>query len=534
MSRIFLSHASADSREAAALKAWLIEADPGLADEIFLDLDRHTGIPAGVRWKEALRRANDRCEAVVCLLSDNWDASHECKVEYRNAEDLNKPIFVVRLEPLTSQDITSEWQRCDLFGVGPKTSISVDGDPRPVEFLTEGLLRLRDGLRAAGIGADTFAWPPADEPDRAPYRGWQPLHEVDAAVYFGRDVQIGRALNVIRELRNADGGHLFVVLGPSGVGKSSFLRAGLLPRLRRDDRHFLPMGIVRPQRNALTGDGGFAQSIHELRTGLGLPEPGLGDIKKGVRDVGRVRSWLTEAQRVAQNRMIDPADAVPPTLVLPIDQAEELFGVDAGEQASALLDVLAGLLDPDDNSLPMIVIATIRADRYEPLQTAPQLATVQVRPFDDLKPMPQAQFKEVICGPARRAGEAGSRLTIAPELVDRLLEDWSRGADTLPLLSLTLARLFQDYGGGGITLAEYEAMGGLRHVVQSEVDELLSSDPVVRQRQLDILRSAFVPWLATVNPDNDQPMRRVARWSDLPSESHSLLDAVRRQAIVGA
>ena len=173
----------------------------------------------------------------------------------------------------------------------------------------------------------------------------------------------------------------------------------------------------------------------------------------------------------------------------------------------------------------MIVIATIRADRYEPLQTAPQLATVQVRPFDDLKPMPQAQFKEVICGPARRAGEAGSRLTIAPELVDRLLEDWSRGADTLPLLSLTLARLYQDYGGGGITLAEYEAMGGLRHVVQSEVDELLSLDPVARQRQLDILRSAFVPWLATVNPDNDQPMRRVARWSDLPPESHSLLEA---------
>ena len=107
----------------------------------------------------------------------------------------------------------------------------------------------------------------------------------------------------------------------------------------------------------------------------------------------------------------------------------------------------------------MIVIATVRADRYEPLQTAPQLAAIQVRPFDDLKPMPQAQFKEVICGPARRAAEAGSRLAIAPELVDRLLDDWSRGADTLPLLSLTLARLYQDYGGGEITLAEYERDG---------------------------------------------------------------------------
>ena len=215
-----------------------------------------------MRWKDALRRANERCEAVVCLLSANWDASHECKAEYRNAEQLNKPIFTARLEPLAGHDITSEWQRCDLFGDGPKTAILVDGEQEPVEFLTDGLLRLHDGLRRAGIGADTFGWPPSGEPDRAPYRGWQPLEEVDAAVYFGRDAQIGRALTVIRELRSAEGGHLFVVLGPSGVGKSSFLRAGLLPRLRRDDRHFLPMGIVRPQRNALTGDGGLAQSIH--------------------------------------------------------------------------------------------------------------------------------------------------------------------------------------------------------------------------------------------------------------------------------
>ncbi|OBJ96894.1 hypothetical protein A5746_31430 [Mycolicibacterium conceptionense] len=524
MSRIFLSHSSADNRQAIALKAWLIEQDPGLADEIFLDLDRRTGIPAGVRWKEALRRANERCEAVICLLSDSWEASHECKLEYRHAEDLNKPIFTVRLQALSGSDITSEWQRCDVFGDGPKTSVAVDEGAEPVEFLTEGLLRLRDGLRAAGIGADTFAWPPAGEPDRAPYRGWQPLQEVDAAVYFGRDAQIGRALTVIRELRSADGGRLFVVLGPSGVGKSSFLRAGLLPRLRRDDRHFLPMPIVRPQRNALTGDGGLAQSIYDLRVAAGLPQPGLGDIKRGVRDVGRVRYWLTEAQLAAQNRILDPAGTAPPSLVLPIDQAEELFGVDAGEQAGAFLDVLSGLLDPDDDSLSLIVTATIRSDRYEPLQTAPQLATVNVRPFDDLKPMPQAQFKEVICGPARRAAEAGSRLSIAHELVDRLLEDWSRGADTLPLLSLTLSRLYRDYGDGEITLAEYQAMGGLPGVVENEIDELLAADPAARQRQLDVLRSAFVPWLATVNPDNDQPMRRVARWTDLPPESHALLD----------
>ena len=75
VSRVFLSHSSRDSVAALALKIWLERAEPGLVDEIFLDLDPDTGIPAGVRWKEALRRANERCEAVICLLSQHWDSS---------------------------------------------------------------------------------------------------------------------------------------------------------------------------------------------------------------------------------------------------------------------------------------------------------------------------------------------------------------------------------------------------------------------------------------------------------------------------
>ncbi|MFD3429169.1 nSTAND1 domain-containing NTPase [Nocardia fluminea] len=528
--RLFLSHSSRDSHEAIALRAWLIEAEPGLAGEIFLDLDPHDGIPSGVRWKDELRRAGDRCEAVICLLSNNWDSSHECKVEYRHAESLNKPIFTVRLEPLTGRDMTSEWQRSDLFGAGPKTAISVDGET--IEFLSEGLQRLRHGLRAAGIGADTFGWPPPGDPGRAPYRGWEPLESVDAAVYFGRDAQIGRAMDIVRGLRSLGGGHLFVVLGPSGVGKSSFVRAGLLPRLARDDRHFRTMDIVRPHRRALTGDAGFARSIHTLRADVGLRRPCLTEIEDGVRDIEQVRAWLIEAQQAARERVLDSDDDVAPTLILPIDQAEELFGPEAGEQAGVLLTLLGGLLDRE-RGIAMIAVATIRSDRYEPLQTAPMLASVAVRPFDDLKPMPQAQFKEVIVGPARRAREAGAELSFAPDLVERLLDDWSRGADTLPLLSLTLARLYRDYGDGEITLAHYESLGGLRRVVQREVDELLDADPEVRSGQLAILRRAFVPWLATINSGNDQPMRRPARWFDLPPESHPLLEEfVARRLLV--
>ena len=527
MSKVFLSHSSRDSVQAVALKSWLEQAEAGLVDEIFLDLDVHTGIPAGERWKEALRKANDGCEAVICLVSKNWDASHECRAEYRTAEDRGKPIFPARLEPTSGRDITNEWQRCDLFGDGPKTVVPIDGRTGSVEFLTEGLVRLQKGLRAIGIAPDTFIWPPKDDPDRSPYRGWQPLEAVDAAIYFGRDAEINRALTTIRALRGSGDEKAFVILGPSGVGKSSFLRAGLLPRLQRDDRHFLTMGIVRPKRYPLTGDFGLAHSIYALRTSLGLNEPGLGAIKAGVRDPQQVRQWLVDAQNTAMDRFVNGCRPTAPTLILPVDQAEELFDANFGQEADGFLAVVAELLKAETSDLPIIALATIRSDRYELFQTAPKLVGLEAHPFDDLKPMRPDRFREVICGPAARAQAAGTKLQWAPEVVDRLLQECDASADALPLLSLTLAGLYDDYGSDSeITLDEYEAMGGMRRVVESVVDGLLSTVPDTRRGELQQLRHAFIPWLATINPVNDLPLRRVARWCDLPADSHRLIDAL--------
>ena len=111
--------------------------------------------------------------------------------------------------------------------------------------------------------------------------------------------------------------------------------------------------------------------------------------------------------------------------------------------------------------------------------------------------------------------------------MERLLAETAEGADALPLLALTLERLYRDFGDDGdLTVAEYESMGGMAQVVQTEVDNLLAADPEQRQAQLDTLHDAFIPWLATINPDNDQPMRRLARWDDLPAASHPLIQAM--------
>ncbi len=529
MSRIFISHSSADARETVALKQWLASQDPPLANEIFVDQDRLTGIQVGNRWKDELKRASSRCEAVVCLLSANWESSDYCRSEFGAAEILGKKIICARLEPTAGASITREWQRCDLFGDGPKTPVDIkDGEP-PVAFATEGLERLKLAICENGISAESFVWPPNPEPGRAPYRGADFYDEVDAGVFFGRDALIVTGLDALRLMRahTDEPEHLFVVKGPSGSGKSSYLRAGLLPRLRREDRRFLVLDTVCPKRDAITGTAGLAHAIFATRKRFDLTQPDVGAIKKACQnDSGRVRELLVECQQSAVNRFIDRDEDVHlPTVVLPVDQADELFDTHATTEAAQLLQLIRDLAAPGDaDALGLIVIATIRADRYQHMQTAPILDGIKTHPFGDLKPVPITSFKDVITCPAKRSTDSDHKFKVDAELVERLLEDSNRGGGELvSMLSLTLAQLYQDYSADGVlTLGEYDELGRLSDVVTAEVARVLATDEEQRIAQLKLLRAAFIPWLVTVN-DADQPMRRRARWTDLPKASRPMI-----------
>ena len=119
--------------------------------------------------------------------------------------------------------------------------------------------------------------------------------------------------------------------------------------------------------------------------------------------------------------------------------------------------------------------------------------------------------------------------------MDRLLDESVQGADTLPLLSLTLARLYRTTAATGTSL-----WPNTRRWVECAASCRTRSTPCcprTRQcgrQQLELLHSAFIPWLATINPDNDQPVRRIARLSDLPAEARPLIDAmVDRRLLVG-
>jgi len=253
LARIFLSHSSANNAEAVALRDWLMGEG---WDDLFLDLDPKRGIVAGERWERALNQAASRCEVVLFLVSKAWLASRWCLKELNLAHRLGKRLFGVLVEDIPlgdlPADLTGTWQLVWLASgrdhVMLRAMLPESGDEAHVTFSAEGLARLKAGLQKPGLDPKYFAWPPPDDPNRPPYRGLRPLEAEDAGIFFGRDGPIVEALDRLRGLREAAPPRLMVILGASGAGKSSFLRAGLIPRLARDDRHFLVTPVVRPQR----------------------------------------------------------------------------------------------------------------------------------------------------------------------------------------------------------------------------------------------------------------------------------------------
>ena len=269
MSRLFISHSSADSVSAIAFKQWL--GGNGWPDEdVFLDLQ---DIGGGERWKEALRTAHTRCEAVILLASPEALASPECLTEVRKAEDFGKEIIVVLLRDLTIDDRRldsyKERQIVDLSAPPQAHVEKVDfrGAQHEVRFNSEALAKIKDYLIRRGITPESFPWPPLGKPDAEPFPGLSAFTEDDAAIFFGRDSDILTGLDEFRLLRRKGSPRFLAIQAASGAGKSSFLRAGLWPRLCRDP-DFAPLAILRPAKGILTGPEGLG---HKLADRLSRP-----------------------------------------------------------------------------------------------------------------------------------------------------------------------------------------------------------------------------------------------------------------------
>jgi WD40 repeat protein len=539
MSRIFVSHSSADNAAALALARWLEELG---WNDYFLDISIDRGLFPGERWQQALRLAADRCEAVLFLISPAWRDSRWCLAEFLLAKQLGKPVFGVLVEPTPldtlPHEMTAEWQLCDLVAGAERRTLEVAFDPivppTSVSFADVGLARLKLGLQRARVAATTFAWPPPSDVDRPPYRGLKPLDVSDAAVFFGREAAIVRGLDALRQLRERGVEQMLVIVGASGAGKSSYLRAGLWPRLERDDRLFLPIPVIRPARAVLTGSSGLVASLDAAFKHMRQPK-NRADVLDALRQQGGLGRQLMALQGAAVKRLGE--DALAPTVVIPIDQGEELFDAEGRVESEVFLTLLQETLSSQDLSVSRagpgggrpIAVVGIRSEALERLQEEQHLASVG-RVLFGLDPLPTGALKAIIEGPAERSTAVGRPLKVDPDLTEQLLKD-AAGADALPLLAFTLERLFVDYGSDGIlSAADYDDLGRVRGAIDAAIQAAcndparqpaIPADSIERERSL---RRGFIPWLAIVDPYTDEPRRRVARWDEIPEEARSLFE----------
>lgn len=325
-----------------------------------------------------------------------------------------------------------------------------------------------------------------------PFRGLNPFDAGHREVFFGRWAEIERAQD-----RLTTGSGFLLLDGASGTGKSSLVRAGLLPRLQDLDPD-LRVAITRPETaepmDALC-QALFAEDALSELSESDFPEPAaLAQHFLSGGDVAPVRRALERAQAAIE----DPDQAR--CLVVLVDQCEALFTDQVpSEEQAAYGAVLEGLIA----SGQVQVVATLRGNARE--------AALAVPPFERLinaapglslgLPAPDA-FGEIVRGPAEAAGLAFERNEDGVGLDEVLLEEVARDPDALPLLQFALEQLYAraaqrvteasarlgDVPDGApiLTLihADYQAFGGLSGAIGAQAEAALAKVSLPARKRL--------------------------------------------------
>ena len=292
----------------------------------------------------------------------------------------------------------------------------------------------------------------------------------------------------------------------------------------------MPLPVIRPERAAISGDAGLVCCLEKAFKDTGAPRT-RADVRSALeRGPEPFCALLSELAAKATPPALAGETQKPPTLILSIDQGEELFLSEGASEAQNLLSLLNGVLACENPSA--IGLVTIRSDSYERLQTAAALETIPQHTIS-LPPLAKGAYLEVIEGPARRLVDTARTLKIEPALSNALLADiGTDGAkDALPLLAFTLERLYVEYGGDGkLSLADYNAIGRVKGSIEAAVERALKASdakdtlPRERKAKLALLRRGLIPWLAGIDPDTGSPRRRVAKISEIPMEARPIID----------
>jgi hypothetical protein len=276
--------------------------------------------------------------------------------------------------------------------------------------------RLAAGLRAAGALAKIGLDPEAFAIDRKlrpmPFPGLASFgdEDADAALFYGRSREIAETLEELRQVRAVGDQRPFVILGASGTGKSSLLKAGIIPRLRRETPAWLPLRAFRPGADPLLN---FAEALMRSLADFGKVEA------HGVVRDRLLEAWtnahrdgnrLTEAGVPALEAVLEAegrklreaARRDGATILIGVDQAEEIARTE-GDSGDALADYLRTALASLASRWQ--VAFTIRTDSFPALQNHRRFQDLKARGYD-LRPIPVFRFDSVVEESAKRYGVA--------------------------------------------------------------------------------------------------------------------------------
>ncbi|QIG44294.1 TIR domain-containing protein [Nocardioides anomalus] len=470
MAQLFVSHSSADNALAAEVKDALADLGYG---SVFLDFDPTGGLVPGQAWRDQLFTNLDACDAVVFITTPQSVASQWCHSELALTRWLRKPVLALLVDGADPHPLIADLQ-------GLKISAGqIDRD------------RVRAALGALGLEQEA-RW----DAGRSPFPGLRAFDESYAAVFFGRDRQIDQLRQLVDPPSRSREGAIIPVLGPSGSGKSSLVRAGLVPALRVSDDWVIT-------------DPWTPSDVPLAEMSLALAH--AAKLRQAELDADRCAELLRTpggmAEYVRAIRASGQASAETKVLVV-VDQAEELVTMTGEAERTAFLQALTTACTAPS---PLRVVMTARTDMWDRVAAETGKSALQVAPTVlHVPPLSRSDLAEVISQPARR-----SHLTLEDGLVQRLVDD-TGGGEALPLLAFTLARLAAESQDGRLTHAAYDAIGGVRGAIASRAGEVVTAG----RTEQDVAEAV----LHLVNLTDATPHKRLARAADVPPRHREILD----------
>ena len=341
--------------------------------------------------------------------------------------------------------------------------------PTPIyQLVIEDLPSDFPALRTKFTGTEA---PTAGEP---PFKGLQYFDVADSDLFFGRELLTAKLVSRLRELSVSSNGEglakfLSVIIGASGSGKSSLVRAGLIPALKKG---LTLINSTRPPQ------GSTDWQVHILTPTARPLEALATELTRGSDSVTAAATLMDDLLQDPRSLTLFLARQSPRQhTLLVLDQFEELFTLCRDEfEREAFIDNLLTTLDQSESKVTIIL--TLRADFYAHLAQYPELRDAVAKQQEYIGPMTTDELRRAIEEPANCGHwefEAG--------LVDLILRDIGDEPGALPLLSHALLETWKRRAGHRLTLKGYADAGGVHgaiaHTAESVYQNLTTEEQII-------------------------------------------------------